>query len=80
MVQIQINLSKPLALIYEIRIKVLLVLGYQGWTYIPILSKIANQMGRDHPFRNNTIQGAVGVGVRGDREGGGGGQNLKKEV
>ena len=37
-------------------------------------------MGRDHPFRNNTIQGAVGVGVRGDRAGGGGGQNLKKEV
>ena len=78
MVQIQINLSKPLALIYEIRIKVLLVLRYQSWTCIPILSKIAHQMGRDHPFRNNTTQRAVGVGVKGDREGGADGQNLKK--
>ena len=37
-------------------------------------------MWRNHPFsqRNKTIERAVGVGVEGNREDGGVGQNLKK--
>ena len=44
------------------------------------LSKIAHQMSRDHPFsqRNRTTERTMGVEVGGDREVGGGGQNLKK--
>ena len=39
------------------------------------LSKITHQLWRDHPFiqRNRTTERTVGVGVRGDRELGGGG-------
>ena len=41
---------------------------------------MVHQMWRDHPFiqRNKTIKRAVGVGVGGEREGGGVGQSLKK--
>ena len=68
--------SKLDTLLHKTHIQVPVVLRYQGLTCVdPLLSlsKIAHQMWRDHPFsqRNITTEGAVGVGVGGDREVGG---------
>ena len=69
------------ALLHKTRIKVLRL----DICTSMILSKIAHQMWRDHPFsqRNKATEWAVGVGVGDKREvmggGGEGGQNLKKE-
>ena len=76
------GLCKLDTLWHKTKIKVLLVLRYQGSTCLdPLLSlsKIAHQMWHDHPLsqRNRTTERTVGVGVGGDREVGGG-QNLKK--
>ena len=44
------------------------------------LSKITHQIWRNHPFiqRNRTTEGAVGVGVGGNRQGEMVGENLKR--
>ena len=67
------GLCKLDTLWHKTKIKVLLVLRYQGLTCLdPLssLSKIAHQMWHDHPLsqRNRTTERTVGVGVECDRE------------